>query len=343
MSSVEDEFERISVKDLIEMENTRLQHVLSRAHKSPFYRERWKAVGVDAHRVQGLQDLVRLPFITRKELFQATRTKKVRVACSQVSAWFACPDQTQPYEWFPFSAGDFLEIAPMLARMSRAVDLRSGDMVLAVMDTPPRVSYVIPYLWTCLNASKVAKLEFITGALEWYDTLGMRWIDFVQRRRPTVLLTSTRNALALADKIEKDRKVQAREVLTKTRVGIFLGEPLANGKSKLMEAYDLEPFEVYSPTEHLSFCTECDAHRGIHLWLDTCIPEIIPADREEAIPVWEAAPGTRGELVVTNFAECLPLIRFRTGESICIEGIDRCACGRTHPRISRLPSTAATS
>jgi phenylacetate-CoA ligase len=73
--------------------------------------------------------------------------------------------------------------------------------------------------------------------------------------------------------------------------------------------------------------------------MDTCIPEIIPFDKEEAVPLWQAPSGTRGELVITNFAECLPLIRYKTGESVQVEGTGKCACGRTHPRMSRLPKT----
>ncbi len=223
-----------------------------------------------------------------------------------------------------------------MVKMGRTVGLKARDIVLAVADSPPIIWSSIPYLWTYSEASKFLRLEFITASLDWYDTLGMTWIDFIQRRPPTVLFSSIKNALALADKIERDIKVQPRKVLTSIRIGIFYGEPLEKTRKQLIDKYSLEPFEIYSPTEFMSFCTECKAHKGIHLWMDTCIPEIITPYSEDAIPIWETSPGTKGELVITSFTECLPLIRYRTEELVCVEGIDRCICGITHPRISRL-------
>jgi len=339
MSLAEDrrELEKTPIKDLLETQEAKMREALSRACKSPLYRERWKAAGVRLDKVQEVKDLSQLPFITRNELFETTRRKRNEVACCAVEAWFAGSSPTNSHEWFPFSGKDFLGIGAMLARMSRVVGLRTGDVILTVVDPLPRIWSAIPFVWTCSEASRVPRLEFIMGSMDWYDTLGMTWINFVRRRRPTVLLASAKNASALADKIHTDLKLQAREVLTQTRVGIFFGEPLEDSRAKLMEAYSLEPYEAYSPTEHMAFCTECDAHLGIHLWMDTCIPEIIPVGSREAVPIWETSSGTMGELVITNFAEALPLIRYRTGEFIRVEATDRCVCGRTHPRISRPP------
>jgi len=333
------EIERLPLEKLIEIENTRLRIALQRAGRSPFYKDHWKAAGIDLDRLRGIEDLCLLPFVNRRELFEEIRTKRGRIACSAVNTWFAGSSPINPYEWFPFSAGDFLGIAPMMARMIRVVGLRTGDIVLAVAETSPRISSVIPYLYTCSEASRSQRLEFITGSLDWYDAMDMTWIDFIQRRRPTVLFTSTRNAVALADKIYKDLGARAGEVLSNTRVGIFFGEPMEDYKAEIKEAYRLEAYEVYSPTENMSFCSECNAHEGIHFWIDTCIPEIIPFDREDAVPVWQVPRGTRGELVITNFTECFPLIRYKTGESVRVEGTDICGCGRTHPRIFRLPKT----
>ena len=341
MSTVEDpkETEQVPLKDLLEIQEAKMREALSRAYKSPLYRNRWRAAGVSPDKVKDLKelnDLTLLPFITRKELFEATRTMRDKIACCTVKTWFAGSSHTSLHEWYPFSEKDFLAIATMLSRMSSVTGLRTGDVVLAVANPLPRIWSAIPFLWTHSKASRVPRLEFITGSLDWYDTLGMTWIDFVRRRRPTVLFTSTQNAHALMEKIRTDLKLRAREVLTETRIGIFYGEPFEESRARLMEAYSLEPYEVYSPTEHMSFCAECDAHLGIHLWMDTCIPEIIAVDTKDAVPVWEASPKTTGELVITNFAEGLPLIRYRTGESIQVEGTQRCVCGRTHPRIKRL-------
>ncbi len=338
MSAAEtnEEFERAALGSLVEAVNSRLPEVVSRAYESPLYRDLWRAAGVHPGRVHGLADLHLVPLLTRERLFEVTRSRRSAVACGPVAQWFAGSSRANAYEWFPHGIDDFLGIAPLLARMARVVGMRAGDIVLAVKDTSPRIDATIPYLWTRSEDHGLPRVEWISGSLDWYDSIGMTWIDFVQKRRPTVLFTSTENALALADKIRRDLGVRAADVLTKTRIGVFYGGSPSASRDTLAEAYSLESFEVYSPTEHMALCTECPAHEGIHLWMDACIPEVVPADGAEAVPVWETTPGTTGELVLTTFARCLPLVRFRTGELIRVEGIDACACGRTHPRISRV-------
>jgi phenylacetate-CoA ligase len=332
-----EEIELAELESLVADSNRRLPDVVSRACESPLYRDLWRAADVHAGRVHGLADLPLLPLLTRERLFQATRSRRSAIACGPVAQWFAGSSRTSAYEWFPYGIDDFLGIAPLLARLARVVGLRDGDIVLAVKGTSPRIDATIPYLWTRSENRGLPRFEWITGSLDWYDSVGMTWIDFVQKRRPTVLFTSTENALALADKIRDDLGVRAADVLTRTRIGVFYGGSSSASQQMLAEAYSLESFEIYSPTEHMALSAECTAHEGIHLWMDTCIPELVPVDGTEAVPVWETTPGTTGELVLTTFARCLPLVRLRTGESIRVEGIDRCACGRTHPRISRLP------
>ena len=325
----------MSQKDLASIEEKKLRSTFLRAYKSPLYRNLWKPTGVNPDSVRHLSDLSLLPLVSRKELFDATRTKLRRVACSSISTWFAGSSQTNNYEWVPYNARDFLGIAPMLMRMQRATELQDGDLVLAIVDLPPRIYSSIPYLWTHTQASNDCKLEFIIGSLDWYDTLGMTWIEFIQRRHPTVLFSSTRNALALSNRINNELGVKAKEVLSKTRIGIFYGNPLEAVKKELLNTYSLEPYEAYSPTEHMSYWVECNNHQGMHVWMDTCIPEIIPTKSKEAIPILEASAGMKGELVITNFSECLPLLRLKTGELIQVESLTCCGCGRTHPRISR--------
>jgi phenylacetate-coenzyme A ligase PaaK-like adenylate-forming protein len=93
--------------------------------------------------------------------------------------------------------------------------------------------------------------------------------------------------------------------------------------------------------------SECASHQGMHVFLDGCLPEIIPetelerqkedpAHRSQAVPLWNARPGLVGELVLTNFAQAFPLVRYRTADLVRVESTAPCACGRSHPRIHTL-------
>jgi len=98
---------------------------------------------------------------------------------------------------------------------------------------------------------------------------------------------------------------------------------------------------------------ECRMHDGMHLWLDICLPEIIPeAELEKerldstyvpkAVPLWDTEKGMRGEYVLTTFSEALPLIRYRFGDLIEIVSTEPCGCGITHPRI-KVPRRSDTA
>jgi phenylacetate-coenzyme A ligase PaaK-like adenylate-forming protein len=99
------------------------------------------------------------------------------------------------------------------------------------------------------------------------------------------------------------------------------------------------------------FGVDCASHSGAHLWQDACIAEIIPQaelQREKASPgcvpdavfLPDAAPGLTGELVITNFAEALPLVRYRTGNMVEVPAEPSCACGSSAPRVRVLEQRA---
>ncbi len=329
---LQEKWKQFTPKDMAAQE-AKLKETLKRAYASPLYRKLWKTSSFKVDMFESLNDLNRLPFLSRKDLFEFTRTKPNKVCVAPVSHWFLGYEQSTLHEWYPFSEEDFASIAPMLARLSSTVGLRKGDIVLAVVDPPPRISSFLPYLWSYAGASKDCGLEFIIASLEWYDTLEMSWINFIEKRHPTAIFSSAKNAHLLAQKLEA-KNPPVRDAFSEARIGIFYGDHAETDLLRTLKPYAaLETFEVYSPTEHMAFWSECRSHSGIHVWLDTCIPEVLPAGHTVAQLICKAAPGTRGELVITHFAGALPLIRYKTGHSICVEAVDQCRCGCSHPRV----------
>ena len=77
---------------------------------------------------------------------------------------------------------------------------------------------------------------------------------------------------------------------------------------------------------------ECiEAKRGLHIWEDHFIPEIIDPDTGQRV-----AEGERGELVITTITkQGIPLIRYRTRDITSII-YEPCICGRTHARLTRM-------
>lgn len=317
----------------IQKQKNQFKITLMKAYKSPLYRELWKTNNFKPEKIENLDNISQIPFLSKEKLFEGTRRKLNAVCIDAVNQWFLGDDHKDVHEWFPFSTEDFMGISPMLARMSNMVGLKKGDVVLAIVDTPPRISSFLPYLWSNGDISQDYSLEFIIGSMEWYDSLGMSWLNFIQRRRPNAIFTSTANAKVLAEKIGLI-KSSIKTLLSEVRIGIFYGQQQKLEMFEISELYShIEPFEIFSPTEHMSFCSECNNHNGVHLWLDKCIPEILPNGQKEAQLIANTASGVKGELILTNFSGALPLIRYKTGKPITVVSSSQCDCGCTHPRV----------
>ena len=95
---------------------------------------------------------------------------------------------------------------------------------------------------------------------------------------------------------------------------------------------NISAHDIYGLSEIMGPGVACDCkeHAGLHICDDHFYPEIIDAKTLEPV-----ADGQVGELVFTTLTkEGIPLIRYRTKDLTSITR-EKCACGRTSPRISR--------
>ena len=101
---------------------------------------------------------------------------------------------------------------------------------------------------------------------------------------------------------------------------------------QIEEKLGINAFDIYGLSEIMGPGVACDCihHKGLHVYEDHFLPEII--DPNTLAPV---APGETGELVFTTLTkEAMPLIRYRTKDLTSIDH-STCDCGRTLPRISK--------
>ena len=151
----------------------------------------------------------------------------------------------------------------------------------------------------------------------------------------------------LAYLFTKVHKVRPRDMV-RVHTGVFAGEPLAPYRKALYDAWGLKlSYDYYTFSEYQVVFLECNAQDGLHVWLDVSLPEIIyqadlDREREEegfvppAHPLWEAAAGDEGELVLTHWGAAFPLVRWRTSDLIRVVSTQPCPCGRTLPRVNFL-------
>jgi len=353
----------------LSLENWRASGVMERASYSPLYREAWAAAGIDAAAIQSYDDLQRVPFTGGHAVreAQAQYSPEALVCGGPARRWVSTSGTTGKPKWVPVSDADILAGGEPLRRgMALVLGVVDDWTYLAFVSPAPYLTEPAAYdiLMDRIADNRHAELTFV-GLPETFDaltfarnahiegifafpTLAMVVAEGVSARAAEGALElyrqhkTVKNLLAaLATRVIK---IKARH-LFKLRWALFGGEPVGPYRSALKDAFGLEPFSLYGATEFggRPAVAECSVQQGMHLYMDMCLPEIIPQaelEREEiepgytprAIPLWEA-DGQIGEFVITTFSEAFPLIRYRMSDLMEVVSTAPCACGRTHPRV----------
>ena len=101
---------------------------------------------------------------------------------------------------------------------------------------------------------------------------------------------------------------------------------------QIEEKLHINAHDIYGLSEIMGPGVACDCqyHKGLHVYEDHFLPEVIDSGTLKAVPA-----GETGELVFTTLTkEGIPLIRYRTRDLTSID-YSPCECGRTLARISR--------
>ena len=156
-----------------------------------------------------------------------------------------------------------------------------------------------------------------------------RQIQFMTDLGSTILCCTPSYAAYLAESIE-ERGVKDQ---IKLKAGIFGAEAWTEEMRRDIEnKLGIKAYDIYGLTEitgpGVSF--ECSEQTGMHVNEDHFIPEIIDPKTGEVLP-----EGEKGELVFTSISkEAFPLLRYRTRD-ICVLSRKKCSCGRTHIKMSK--------
>ncbi len=156
-----------------------------------------------------------------------------------------------------------------------------------------------------------------------------RQLQFMTDLEATILCCTPSYAAYLAESIHE----QGLRDKIKLKAGIFGAEAWTEEMRKdIQEKLGIKAYDIYGLTEicgpGVSF--ECSAQTGMHVNEDHFIAEIIDPDTGEVLP-----EGTKGELVFTCITkEAFPVIRYRT-KYICVLTREKCPCGRTHVKMAK--------
>ena len=117
------------------------------------------------------------------------------------------------------------------------------------------------------------------------------------------------------------------------KAGIFGAEAWSEEmRHDIENTLGIKAYDIYGLTELSGpgVAFECSAQAGMHINEDHFLAEIIDPDTGEVLP-----EGSQGELVFTSLdKEAFPLLRYRTRD-ICMLTREKCSCGRTHVRMAK--------
>ena len=157
-----------------------------------------------------------------------------------------------------------------------------------------------------------------------------RQIMFINDLQATIICCTPSYAAYLGERM-KEMGLGPDDIPLKA--GIFGAEAWSEEmRQDIEKTMGIKAYDIYGLTElsgpGVSF--ECSEQRGMHVNEDHFIPEIIDPDTEEILPI-----GSEGELVFTALdKEAFPMIRYRTRD-ICRLSREKCSCGRTLIRMAK--------
>lgn len=156
-----------------------------------------------------------------------------------------------------------------------------------------------------------------------------RQIQFMTDLGSTILCCTPSYAAYLAETII-ERGLRDK---IKLKAGIFGAEAWTEEmRHDIEKKLGIKAYDIYGLTEisgpGVSF--ECEEQAGMHVNEDHFIAEVINPVTGEVLP-----DGEKGELVITSITkEAFPLLRYRTRD-ICILSHKKCSCGRTHVKMTK--------
>jgi len=310
-----DELARVQLDGL----NRTLAHAWA---NNPFYRKRLQDAGLAEGRVASLDDVPRLPFLTKEDFRTGYPLEMLCVPQNDLREMHMSSGSTGTPVVMAYTGADLDQWAECMARCYGMAGLATGD---AVQITPTFGLFNGGFGF--YHGARKAGLFAIPASSGNTARQVMLLRDFKVKALGGVVSYAAR-ILEMLD--EKQMK------LPDLKVGIFGAESFSEAlRNRVEAALGIQTFDIYGMTETGGVGTtgmDCAARAGIHVWEDHYILEIV--DPQTGAPVPD---GEIGEVIFTSLTrEAIPVIRYRTRDLTRVISREPCACGRTHVRIERI-------
>ena len=316
------EIETASRDEILRIQNEKIRKQVKHVYENvPYYRNLMEEKGLTPEDIQGVDDIKKLPFLSKADLRDAypygllgvDLKDCVRIQSTsgttgkRVVAFYTQPDVDLWEECCAraiVAAGgnedDVVQVAYGYGLFTGGAGLHGGSHKVG-----------------CLT------LPMSSGNTE-------RQIQFMKDLDATILCCTPSYAAFIGESLaERGYKPEDN----KLKAGIFGAEPWTEEmRQSIQKSLGIKAYDIYGLTETSGpgVAFECEAQNGMHINEDHFYAEIIDPDTGEVLP-----EGSKGELVFTALdKEAFPLLRYRTRD-ICVLTREKCPCGRTHVKMSK--------
>lgn len=315
------EIECASQEKMRAWQNERLKNTVRSVYDSvPYYRELMKEKNLTPDDIGGLDDLCRLPFLSKDDLREAYPYGLLARPLSDCVRIQSTSGTTGKRVVAFYTQHDLDVWEECCARAIVAAGGGKDDVVHVCY------GYGLFTGGPGLNGGS-HKVGSLTLPMSSGNT--ERQIQFLCELEATIICCTPSYAAYIAETIaEKGLKDKI-----KLKAGIFGAEAWSEEmRHDIENMLGIKAYDIYGLTElcgpGVSF--ECSEQTGMHINEDHFIAEIINPDTGEVLP-----EGSIGELVFTSITkEAFPLIRYRTRD-ICHLTRKPCSCGRTHVKMCK--------
>ena len=316
------EIETMSREDMKKLQSEKLVKQVKHVYDNvPYYRDLMDKKGVKPEDIQGIDDLHKLPFLTKADLRDAypygllatpladcvriqstsgTTGRRVVAFYTQkdIDLWEDCCARAIT------AAGgtreDVCQVAYGYGLFTGGAGLNGGSHKIG-----------------CLT------LPMSSGNTE-------RQIQFMMDLQASILCCTPSYAAYIGETL-KEQGYKPEDIPLKA--GIFGAEPWTEEMRRGIEAtLGIKAYDIYGLAETTGpgVAFECSEQTGMHVNEDHFYAEIIDPDTGEVLP-----EGSKGELVFTSLdKEAFPLLRYRTRD-ICVLSHKQCSCGRTLVKMAK--------
>ncbi len=318
------EKETLPREDLEQLQLKRLKSLVERVYYNvPFYREKFKELGIKPEHIRSLSDLKYLPFTEKQDLRNNYPFGLFAVPKGNVVRIHASSGTTGTATVVGYTKRDVKTWSELMARSLMTAGVTARDTIHNAYG----YGLFTGGLGVHYGAEKIeATIIPVSGGST------KRQVMILNDFKPTVICCTPSYALHICE-VGESMGVDFKDLAL--RIGIFGAEPWTDEFRKELETrMHLTALDIYGLSEIMGpgVAMECyEAKDGLHIWEDHFLVEVINPESKEPLP-----PGEEGELVITTLTkEAFPLIRYRTKDLTTLNTIP-CKCGRTHARINKI-------